>query len=354
MRLLTKFGPQNSFFHHDVHGSFSELLRDALNDKYVFVGMGPVYAEDPGLQYLAPFIRSANETCWKIDDEESLAPDWVLEQVCAARSAEVYGASIDIDIANEWTRAGLILEIARIRGIHVAGRGVIHVPWKLNATITGRFGTEPVRGMIGGSNWTFNPLSLSVDDRWRIRPSDACRNIVVIDFRAMDLCSMISLVPGLAERYGNAYDLHTRTAEILLPNHQITSATRDILKQQLFVHAYGGKAEPAIMNLFNQRIPELASWFNSMPHGEGARKVQSQSAIAFRAALSRALPFFVGEHVIPMFTVHDEIVLDASDVGLDNIKQITKALEEGASQRIGRPYNVKVSTGYTYQEAKDS
>jgi hypothetical protein len=180
-----------------------------------------------------------------------------------------------------------------------------------------------------------------------ITASDACRMVAVLDYRAMDLCSMISLVPGLSERYGSHPDLHARTAEI-------TCLSRAEAKQNLFVYAYGGVVEPHILDVFSSKIPELAKWFHSMAHGEGARRIQSASAIAFRAGLSNALPMLVGQHIMPMFTVHDELVLDVSDVGQSMLAGVTKAMEDGASQRIGRAYSVRSSTGYTYQEAKNS
>ncbi len=339
--------------HHDITGSFGVLLRDALNGKRVAVGLGPIYAADTAIDILLPFQRSARETGWDTGDELVLAPDFILERARASRAVAVIeqitqAKLLDLDIINEWTRAGLVLEVARRHGIHYRARTPIHVPWKLNGTVTGRFGTEPVRGV----GWTFNPLSLSEEDRRAIRPSASERHIAVMDFRAMDLCSMTSLVPGLAEKYGDHYDLHQRTAELLLPNEPITPAIRDIFKKNMWVYAYGGSVEPAIRDLYDRRLPEIKLWFGSMPHGDGARKIQSLSSVAFRAGLSKALPLLVGFNTVPMFTVHDELTLDVSEVGLDQLVGVSKALEEGASQRIGRPYRVGTKTGYTYEEAK--
>jgi hypothetical protein len=221
--------------------------------------------------------------------------------------------------------------------------------------MTGRFGCEPVRGEIGGVRWSFNPLSLGPDDRWRIRASDAVRHIAVLDFKAMDLCSMLSLVPGMGERYVDAIDPHLRTAEIITGGMGDPSLSllpiRDAVKKEIFVHAYGG--ESAIKEELEHYLPEL-QYLRAMPQGEAGRLVQTQSAIAFRAALSRVLPHIVRElhHYIPMFTVHDELVLDCSELGLDRIGEVVSLLEAGASERVGVPYRVGVSTGYTYEEAK--
>ncbi len=349
MLLDVKIGDADVY--HDVRTDFGTLLRDALTEKSSVSAMGPIYGSDPAENLLAPFVRSAKQSGWNIVAEHDLAPSWILEKAKDLRTAaarpEISG--IEQRDAVDWTRAGLVLEIARRRGIHMSGRGVLHVNWKMRGTITGRFGAETLHGTSGvDGDWNFNPMSLAEKDRVRIRPSDACRHIAVIDFRAIDVCSMIALIPGLAGRYGDHPDPHTRTAELVFGD----ASRREEAKEKIFVYAYGGTLEPELASLFKNGLPEIANVTRKLEHGQFPRAVQSTSALAFRAALSRALPHFVSEHYIPMFTVHDEVVLDVSEVGIDRISDVTKALEEGASQRIGRPYRVGVRTGYTYQEAK--
>ncbi len=329
--------------HHSVKESFGYLLPLAIKDIDICVAHGPIYQSDPADEILQPFYRSAKETGLQIEREEFLAPQEILEKAREIRSHFVSTAIANNSIPedyNKWTRAGLVLEIAGRRGIHVHGRGKMYNVWKLNGTATNRFGVEPTRG----PGWTFSPLSLSEDDRCRIRASDHTRQVAVLDFRAIDLCSMIALIPGLKEKYGDHPDPHSRTAEL-------TGLSRDIAKQELFVFTYGGQSEYAAV--FEKNIPELSAWFKSKPHGDVAREVQRKSAKAFRSALSNTLPLLIGEQVMPMFTVHDELTLDVSDVGQNKLPDIIKAMESGASQ-TGMQYRVKCSTGYTYQEAKKS
>lgn len=324
--------------HHDIHTSFGPLLRDALRGIPVAVALGPIYEKDPAAEILAPFKRSALETEWNIADERDLAPEHVLRE---ARSARIWAMPSEMPHAewlDDWTRAGLVLEIARRRGIRVKGRGTIHVPWKLKGTVTGRFGTEPVRGV----GWTFNPLSLGPDDRWRIESAQDGGEIAVIDFRAMDLCSMVAIVPGLKFRYRDE-PTHEMTA-------QLTGLPRDVAKLELFVHAYGGNSQYG--PLFDDVIPELKI-LRSREHGEGARMVQTVSAQAFRAALSTALPLLIDDTVRPLFTVHDELTLDASGDSTDQVRAISKAMEVGASQRIGVSYRTALYWGTTYAEATE-
>ncbi len=339
--------------YHSVRESFGPLLRATLVGEKVSAALGPMYDTDPGEKHLAPFIRSAKES--GLDPEwlegSSLAPSWVLERVKGIRIGRVDGWNMDAldkdwEEAVEWTRAGLVLEIASRRGIHLSDGLMAHVKWKMKGTVTGRFGVE-----AGG----YNPLVIARERNegrgqyalWRSRivPSGPNREIATIDFRAMDLCSMIAVTPGLAEKYQGTTDLHGRTAEIV-------GIDRDVAKIELFIHAYGGRSKYA--KEFEARLPELR-WIHGSSKEEASANaclVQKTSARAFRAALSKALPLLTGEDIRPMFTVHDELTLDVLRGHKDGLSLVTKALEEGASERIGVPYTVGMSIGRNYAEAK--
>lgn len=341
--------PDGTQVYHALDDSFIPALSLALHARPVITALGPIYETDPALELLAPFRRSELEAGWSC--VRALAPDWIWEEARALRRAAVARATLfdgDVRELAEWTRAGLVHEIARVRGITVTGRGLLHVRWRLRGTVTGRFGAEPVRG----PDWSFNPLSLGPDERWRVRASSHDRRVAVLDFKAMDMCSMVSLVPGLAARYIDSRDLHATTVLHLFGQdyslHDFPRL-RDLVKQQIFVHAYGGQSE--LRADFERTLPEL-TWLRRLPHGEGARMVQAQSARAFRAALSRALPLLAGDRLVPMFTVHDELALDHLEGDSEGLALVAKAMEEGASERIGVPYRMGVCTGSTYEEAK--
>jgi hypothetical protein len=335
--------------YHDVRGSFSELLRYALSGEPALAALGPIYSEDPAASLLAPFSRATRESGWHDWGEETMVPPHVLEAARQLRTSAAFAPFRDgqderrVSDIDDWTRAGLVLEIATRSGIHVTGRGKVHVPWNLRGTVTGRFGCEPVRG----PGWSFNPLSLGPDDRWRVRPSDAVRTVAAIDFRAMDVVSMTALIPSLADVVGDYPDPYTMIAE-----ETGTSLARDMVKLNFLTWAYGGQVDRDVSEMFRSSFPGVVAIAFGMEHGQFPRLVQSTSALAFRAALSRALPLLTTPWIIPMFTVHDELTLDCSEWGLDRIKEVTQALEQGASERIGRPYRVSVRTGYTYEEAK--
>lgn len=322
-------------FHHDVRSSFGELLRAALCGAPVAVAHGPVYEDDPAEEVLAPFVRSAQESGWSFD--ELILPDWTVERARSLREAEVWQTLWKVpDIpdfmaeVDRWTRAGLVLEIASRWGIpRVTGR--VHPKWKLRGTVTGRFGIE------AGSK--FNPMTIPEDARNTIVASQGYV-LEVIDFNAMDLRSMISLIPDMVQWYDDAEDLHQRTADIM-------DISREEAKHEIFVHVYGGRSRHH--DRFCARMPYLYE-LRSGEHGEGARRVQAQSARAFRAALSEALPLLVSEQVRPLFTVHDEVVLEVHNQTGD--RGVSRALERGAERLIGVPYRVKVRFGHTYGDCK--
>jgi hypothetical protein len=329
------------------------MLRRALRGIPVIAGFGPIYETDPGEVLLAPFRRSAIESGWEGLEESGLAPDSVLGAVREMRSTAVdsFGDRLLEEHGDlvDWARAGLVLEVARRHGVNVIRRGLLRPNWRLRGTVTGRFGVEPLRGFdrVSGRNWVFNPLSLGPDDRPLIRASDACRQVAVLDFRGMDVCSMVSIVPGLAEIYAGHDDPHQRTADL-------TGLTRAAAKQGFLSWAYGASfaAMPEVGRAFDVTFPSVKAFTRGMDHGDFPRMVQMTSALAFRAALSRALPMLVGMHHLPMFVVHDELVVDCSELGLDMIGGLVSELESGASERVGVSYRVGVSTGYTYGEAK--
>lgn len=334
-------GLGNRVIHHSVRESFGHLLRAALHGTPVYAAHGPIYELDPAAPVLDPFLRSARESGRDPGDMtiESLAPDKVIEKAILLRRQRIVDwdqetLEQDWKDVEDWTRAGLVLEVASRHGIPMRGGNREHVRWKLKGTVTGRFGVES----------GFNPLVIPRANRSWIR-SDVDRSIVVIDFKAMDLSSMLTCTPGLKERYEGATDLHARTAEIV-------GLDRDTAKKELFVYAYGGSSQHT--ETFAKRLPEL-KWIrgeNSVVAGANARTIQRQSATAFKAALSRALPLLVDFPIRPLFTVHDELTLDVLNDALPGVGSVTKALEEGASERMGVPYTVGMSVGSNYAEAK--
>lgn len=328
--------------YHSVSEDFSVLIRAALAGQSTFVGLGPIYGEDPASSILAPLIRSAREAGLDPDkmSPTELFSDSAIRRATASRTSAVVSWSNEAlehdwtDVCH-WTRAGLVLEVSRRRGVPTK-TGRKHVRWKMRGTVTGRFGVEP-----GGK---FNPLVIPKDERSNVCPGKG-RSVAVIDFKAMDLASMISLAPGLKERYMGAEDLHQRTADIL-------GIDRDHAKREVFVHAYGGNS--SYKREFERHLPELryirGTTFEEA--GANARLVQKTSATAFKAGLARALPLLVEEAVCPMFTVHDELALDILSGHEADAAEVAKALSDGASERIGVPYTTGMTIGSDYSEAK--
>lgn len=322
--------------YHSVREDFGPLMRAALKpfSRPAVAALGPIY-EEPASGILAPFVRSAEQAGLDADAVRYLAPEWVLDSAKNLREQAfsrwgLQASEQDWEDAHDWTRAGLVLEVASRLGIPLRNGTKEHVRWKLRGTVTGRFGVE---------HGSFNPLIIPRDQRSRIVPSGGDRVIVTQDFRAMDLCSILSLFPELADRYEGCEDLHARTADLV-------GVDREVAKKELFVFAYGG-ASP-FQGAFEEKLPELVPARGS----DLARKVQETSAKAFRAGLSAALPLLFGSHVRPLFTVHDELVLDVENGRMDDAQKVADAMADGASKRIGVPYSVDMRVGRNYGEAK--
>lgn len=318
--------------YHSVRDDFWPLITAVVRtgSKPAVAALGPIYPVDPAADTLAPFIRSAEQAGFD-PGMKHLTPDWVDEKVRFLREStfSLWGLDAseqDWRDAHDWTRAGLALELASRHGIPLRNGSRVHVRWKMRGTVTGRFGVEQ-------GSW--NPLTIPERDRDRIIPSDPKRWVAVLDFKAMDACSLVSLFPSLEDRYGGTDDLHARTAELI-------GVDRDVAKKELFVFAYGGRSP--YEERFSRNLPEVLAARGA----DLARRVQETSAIAFRAGVSRALPLLYGEDVRPMFAVHDELVLDVVSSPLP----VLVALEQGASERIGRPYTVGMRMGKDYSEAK--
>lgn len=338
MNLVTR---QPLAIFHDVGPDFSWLLRQALAGSPVAVAHGPIYDPDPAATVYAPYVRSARESGWtNVLDEEAFAPRWVEEEANALRSEAVRAyldAGGDLVEVDRWTRAGLVLEIASRWGVPMTSGGRLRVDWRLRGTVTGRFGIRE------GS--PFNPLVIPRKDRARVKASRG-RHLATVDFRAMDVCSMVSLVPGLAAKYEDAEDPHARTAELVgLPD-------RDTAKKEIFVYAYGGETPHA--PAFNRALPEIREFTLKMQHGEFPRMVQSISARAFRAGLSSALPMLVTGDVRPIFTVHDELTLEIDNGVRNQGKEVFvgMAMAGGATKAVGVQYRCTSKTGQTYEDCK--
>jgi hypothetical protein len=350
----------NLSLYHDVSESFGHLLRETLHDKGGLIGvaLGPIYDKDPAEELLFPFIRADVETGWS---SKPKFPDGLPEHVIS-RAKELRQHVVDNYTfggswwdgsqnqereMNDWARAGLVLEVCKRRGVNVRGLGKAHVNWRLKGTETGRFGASHTWNKSSAFPNGFNPLTIPEAERNLVVPSRGGRMVCVIDFRAIDVCSMVALVPGLRRHYEDAWDPHARTAELVFGSDAGTC--RAAAKDQIFVHAYGGHS--TFKALFDEKLPELAE-VRKLPHGEFPRRVQSHSAKAFRAALSEALPLLLGESVIPMFTVHDELVLDVADDSIDRAIDVSNVMQDGATRACGTDYFTSPKFGLTYAEAK--
>lgn len=342
---------------HEINEENVELLlSEALKNNYIGAALGTLYEVDPAANIISAFENSAKQTGYKI----ASIPEDVLKRVKTIRSNVANISTLDSSILNEWTRSGLILSLCKT---NINGFGFVKNRWRLKGTSTGRFGCESVNifsvfrsGLdpvvcFDINDWKyFSPLAIPKNKRKYIIPFSSKDKLAVIDFSSFDLFSMMSIVPGLKERYESfggplhqIENLYTLTSELVFGN----SSKKDFMKTDLFTYVYGGNSRFA--DVFEKRIPELAKFRSD----NAGKIVQQVSATAFRAALSNALPHIVSNGINPVFTVHDELVLNYSEYSENKLNDIKLAMEKGASQRIGVPYRTKIKiNGNSYEEVK--
>lgn len=328
--------------YHSVDEDFNRMIDCAVNGKNVYAALGPIYKTDPAKSVVDPFILSAKNSFYKSLSDDLLFPADAYERIKSIRNSAIDRSSLNFQEINEWTRAGLFLHIASKYGVKIAKYGMIHPKWNLNATETTRFGVETVKI----KDRSINLLSLNDDIRNHIIPSDSIREIAVLDFIAIDFCS-IEVLFGIKRETFDPYE----SIAIKL------NCERKEAKVAFLSWCYGSTAiEQNKRLILEKSFPSIAEEIKKNEHGFVARLVQTASASIFRTALSSILPkVYNSIDFIPMFTVHDEIVLDISpraiDMGL--LDDIKSTIENAVNIKSNYQYCIRISTGYTYGEAKN-
>lgn len=187
--------------------------------------------------------------------------------------------------------------------------------------------------------------------------------IVSVDFNAIDYRSIVHLTRdlGLIETYGTTRDFHTKTAQIIMGDDSPRS--RAIAKSLTYIRAYGGSEDTLVKNigisrdevrslipkidllmapifLLREKISKMCrvdggieivpGWKVPVAEDAHAGRVlgllaQSFSSHVFGLAVVDVVERLRGEAARLIYTVHDELVIDApprSDALLWDIKKI--------------------------------
>lgn len=253
------------------------------------------------------------------------------------------------------TVAKLVLLEAEQRGFVWEGK-IIHPKFNFDLTKTERFGTE---------TGFFRCMSIGRSTRHKLtaRPG---HSIIVFDFNAIDGRSIVSMHESAVSQFGQSIDLYADMFKHVFDSDP-DDELRAFFKLQFFRHAYGAgenlrPADEAIRQMIMGRMPWLAelreqTHLGSIEHigKDLAIEAQRQSSRTFCAALKTAAPYMMGSYswVHPLFTVHDELVVEVVTERNDEaVSVMTLALESGAYSMAGVEHRVKHKIGQNYGECK--
>lgn len=211
--------------------------------------------------------------------------------------------------------------------------------------------------------------------------------VVVVDFNAIDFRCIVASVPGLAGLYAGCDDFHARTTELLLGLGSVTPVRRHVVKQATYLSLYGG-SEQTLSGATGLSVPKVRALLSRMatlfapvsafrdelhrtcvsegrvvlPDGRDVPcsrddhpgKVlglyaQTYSSRVFDRAFVAAVDASVGHRTAVVFTVHDEVVIDAHPDEDDVIMTIVDEMRRAA----GPSFAVKVKRGRNYGDASD-
>lgn len=327
----------------------------------------------PATVALAPFEESAS-ACHRaaalcgIDDVRRTLPQWLSDGLWSRRKAA--GIALRDEVAR--VDPGARERHDRLRPVHLA---LVRME-RNGVPLDGRVDTTTRYDPVGGRTERIairrglNTMSIPKGEsrrKIRSRLGDAGR-IVSLDFNAIDLRCIVSRVPEMVPLYAGCDDFHARTHE-LVSGRPPTDDERRMMKSLTYPMLYGG---PFGADSYSEKLRYLFTpivEFRRRLHAEKPEEhagatlaifAQTLSSRAFKAALVAADIEMLGldGQVLPIFPVHDELVLDVSVAGcrgsalgrVNALKMIVKEMESAAAAAAGIECKVVVASGPSYGE----
>ncbi len=263
----------------------------------------------------------------------------------------------------------------------MARDGVVPVRFRVGATKTGRI--HPDR-----HTWPFASIP-----RTSVRAVVTSRfdggSIASMDFNASDYRCLVADCgdPVLTGKYAGCDDFHSRTVELILGTGSSDPLRRKVIKDFTYTSIYGGSRDTlsAKTGLSMEktralltRLDALLAPITEMRHrlhldgvrdghidvrgmsvpvapGDHAGKVmalygQTLSSIAFGEALIAATTVLATTRSLPMFPVHDELVIDAHPDDVEALEDVRRAMETASASITGTPLRVNMRIGPNYWE----
>lgn len=266
----------------------------------------------------------------------------------ALLSREVTGEII------ERTGAELVLLTCERTGFIYDGK-LVHPRYNLKGTRTERYTIEP---------GTFNFMGIKSEKRGLLKARPG-RSLIVLDFNAIDGRSIVSLHPDSPKNLrwcqGDFYAMMFQELFGKHPDHD----ERQALKLAFTRYCYRtsvSKVPPELDALFSEKMPwiEELRKQNHDPdfhdhEGHGlALKAQTKSSRTFNGALFEAVGLLCTDDrsYDPLFTVHDELVVEVDDDKVGLAADLASTLEVGAYETSGVMHVVRFKVGKDYAQCK--
>lgn len=256
-------------------------------------------------------------------------------------------SEVELAAACDRTAAKLVLLECERRGFMWEGE-LTKPKFNLSTSKTGRF------SCVG-----FNVMSIKKDKRHALeaRPRYA---LVSFDFKSIDGRSVVALSEEGRARYGSEPDVYSAIAADVY-EMQVDDEMRERFKIDFFQYAYGPYSafRSDHVGYLCGRLPWVEELreklYDEKIHdhmGQGlAWEAQRMSSRAFNAGLRNSLPILCCSNDLhPLFTVHDELLIELDMDHPDAIWPLRDKLEAGASEATGVKHVVKLKTGRTYAE----
>lgn len=311
-----------------------------------------------------------------VTDSEWLAHDALLPAARACLEVERAGVKVDLELLKERHDDPASADakfLQALRTLH--RRGFVEAILDPFGTRTGRF-----RVRHG-----FNCLGIP---HGRSRAAIVSRfeggKIYCLDFNAIDYRCLVEAVddPTLKEFYADCRDFHDRTAQMMFGT-SVDKTLRKVVKYLTYVSLYGGSLETVAaktgLSLPNatQALEVLDAKFTpihefrkllalrartsgrmrgmTITSDDHDGKIlglyaQSHSSDVFRDAFVAVVRHLRDMKSKVIFTVHDEVVVDAHP---DEFEHVVLAGDVMETSHEGVKYPVRVKSGRTYAEASD-
>lgn len=333
----------------DIRQSFSLCVIERMkNKKIIDSSISLTFAE----KILDKFVK-ATDSVGKLDvNKLKYIPVPLAEEIVTERKKRIEESSLlEIRGIRERTDAEIILCDCERRGFRV-GEEYVYPQFNFNRSKTGRF-TATTSYLKNGQ--PFNCMSIHKEKRALVLPRPGMM-MATFDMNAIDARSIVSRSPEASERFGQSEDVYSAIYKSITGSDP-SAEERAQFKSDFYPNVYAANRPD---NEFTQKtkwIDELRETFineNARDKGHSISLwAQEESTKTFCAAISSAFKLLMSTDVYPMFTVHDELVVEYM-IGREEILDFIKnKMEDGASRFSGIKQIVKYKTGKSYQECKE-